>query len=101
MLDVIKLEWICSLCGRVGIRLYPNPGNSGIISVLISHRDKRTCCHILYPFEGNWPFGLDDVFSITVFTNLCYQVFLLNVVITKQSKNILDCYTANRKADPC
>lgn len=35
VLDVIKLEWICSLCERVGIRLYPNPGNTGILSVLI------------------------------------------------------------------
>lgn len=35
VLDVIKLEWICSLCERVGIRLYLNPGNTGILSVLI------------------------------------------------------------------
>lgn len=35
VLDVIKLEWFCSLCERVGIRLYPNPGNTGILSVLI------------------------------------------------------------------
>lgn len=35
VLDVIKLEWICPLCERVGIRLYPNPGNTGILSVLM------------------------------------------------------------------
>lgn len=35
VLDVIKLEWFCSLCERVGIRLYPNPGNTGILSVLM------------------------------------------------------------------
>lgn len=35
VLDVIKLEWICFLCERVGIRLYLNFGNIGILSVLI------------------------------------------------------------------
>lgn len=41
----------------------------------INHRFKRASCQILYPFEVNRPCEFNDVFSIIVYRNLCFQVF--------------------------